>query len=147
MFLKVDKETMSQATNKKGNLMTENGQPVLNWKLWASTFGFTKFINIEHIYNPTEEALTELIKISNYITKYIAKDFILLRENKKKYWSSRGMTKPIKSTELILDIASDCERQELNLLKFHTNLYPIINRETGEIERTVSTNYLINVPF
>jgi len=140
MFLKTLAVHMENATTKKGNDMTENGQSVLNWKLWANKFGFTKFLDISHLYGNSSENYTELLKVSNYITKYITKDLIELRANKKKYWASRGLTKPKK--ESFSKVKGTPGR-----VPFHKSNYSIIHHLTGEVVNAITTTCYEELPF
>ena len=140
MFLNTLQCYMEQSINKKGNDITENGQNVLNWSLWASRFGFTKFINISHLYKNTTESYTELMKVANYITKYITKDLILLRANKKKYWCSRSLQKPIKTTYTK-------RKSTAQTVPFHKSNYSIVHKITGEVVNTITTTCYEDLVF
>lgn len=61
----------------------KNGKAIYNLEKWK--YGFSTATKIEN-----------KIKTSNYIKKYITKDMIVVG-NKKRYWASRNLQKPIKT--------------------------------------------------
>jgi hypothetical protein len=67
-------------------IISKDGKPV--YKLATYTLGFSDFINIG---NTPEDRL----RVSLYVKKYMTKQTEIIFFGKKRYWASRGLTKPI----------------------------------------------------
>ena len=76
---------------KKTNVI-QNNRRVYN--VTSFRYGFT---NAQHVDNDDKQ------KVANYIAKYITKDMVLI-SNRKRYWSSRNLRKPLKYHNCLYDI-------------------------------------------
>lgn len=117
-----------------GKTYKNTNQKMYNWIDYENKFGYNSFIDISNV------SIAEKYKISNYITKYITKDFCEFRENKKKYWSSKGLGMPNKSNTLLnyeefqkMIKIKECETE----LIIHQKCYNFKNNVSGAIENTV----------
>lgn len=81
LIANVPKWVFIEARTPKGKLIKENGLQIYNLKNY--NLGFTTISLIQ-----SQE------KVSNYISKYATKELITLK-NKKRYWYSRNLEKPI----------------------------------------------------
>jgi len=77
---------------KTGRLINRHGQQVYNIVSWEKNNGWGH-----------AEIIRDQMKIANYMTKYIVKDFeTTVSKNKKKYWCSKGLEKPAEKRLLVL---------------------------------------------
>ena len=92
---------------KKGEKQKFEEITVYNIEDWR--YGFT-----------TATKVSDKYKVANYITKYITKNMHETVEfNKKKYWSSHGLQKPVESyyeTELFDDLKPDFENEIVKII-------------------------------
>lgn len=97
------------------------GSKVYNCETWA--YGFT---NVQKVRSK--------IKVANYITKYITKDFINspVRKGKKKYWSSKNLTLP---SEKYIDYDMNLAR-EADFSSDICNIYEISKDEAKKLNLT-----------
>lgn len=101
---------------------------VYNW-IDTIDFGFNDYIYIADV-----EAI-EKFRMALYVTKYITKDLVLNRFNKKMYWVSKDLKKPYVQNYLIKNI-NDFDFKAKNAI-LTENTYSLVNDETGEIYNTV----------
>ena len=87
LIANVPKWEFIEAKRPDGTLIKENGLQIYNLKNYK--LGFTTISKIQ-----------DQEKVSNYITKYATKELITLK-NKKRYWYSRNLEKPITDYDLI----------------------------------------------
>lgn len=116
-----------------GRTYKDTGRKMFNWIDFEKKFGHNSFIDI------SETDITERYKISTYLTKYITKSFVEVRQNKKKYWCSKGLAKPTTTNALI-----DTRKFEDCLFNYyitnnsiHKSEYIINDNTTGEIYNKV----------
>lgn len=107
---------------------------------WVDTidYGFNDYVDISNI-----EAI-EKFRIALYITKYITKELIIDRFNKKNYWVSKDLKKPYIRKYLIKNI--DEFDFKANNVILTENTYSIKNAETEEIYNTV-TDFIVYKPL
>ncbi len=94
---------------------------------WIDTidFGFNDYVYIADI-----EAI-EKFRIALYITKYITKDLITNRFNKKVYWASKDLKEAYTETYLIKDVEEFNFKS--NQLILTENIYFIKDEQTGQV--------------
>ncbi|HSH51362.1 MAG TPA: hypothetical protein VK982_06530, partial [Bacteroidales bacterium] len=89
----------------------------------------------------------ERFKMANYVMKYITKDLVQSRFNKKMYWCSRGLKNPTVTNTL----ASNKKLKSLkepDKLIITENDYYINNPETGEVFNKINDFTVYNpLPF
>lgn len=130
LFLYTDnRETDFERAVHNGRALSHFGRSLVNWKKWRN-FGYTSFLDISHTNEPTVQGITEKLKISNYISKYITKDFAEHRFNKKKYWCSKGLEKPVRNIELQFE-----EQEQIPGIKVTEYSFDIetVDEDTGEV--------------
>jgi hypothetical protein len=117
MFIYTEnKEHFVKARYPNGRLLKDKRKnQVWNWSLWTEKMGFATFVDISH----TNTSYEQKLKISQYATKYVTKNFAigLYRRNKKKYWCSQGLNLPMitdnippESIEIIEDYPSEYKK-------------------------------------
>lgn len=74
-----------------------HNEPIYNLKPY--TLGFSNFTKIR-----------DKAKTANYCRKYITKDLLAMRKNKKRYWASRGLNRPERIDNLALEDVEDAFR-------------------------------------
>lgn len=87
----------------------KKGRDIYNLKNWK--MGFTNFTKVGD-----REA------VSAYVKKYITKDFVPDRDEKKRYWASKGLRKPIKRNNVDLTELDMTSEQ----LIFETDLFTMV---------------------
>lgn len=125
-----------------GKTYKNTGRKMFNWIEYENKFGFNSLIDIRNM------PLDQMYKIANYLTKYMTKEIGLLRFNKKKYWSSKGLQRPNKINRLL----SYEEYQEFinnistsDIIRYDE--YYCKDKQTGEIFNTVTEIVRLNLPF
>ena len=109
---------------------------IYNW-VDMIDYGFNDYLYIGDC-NPLER-----FKMANYVMKYITKELAQKRFNKKMYWCSRGLKKPIITNTLTFKK----DMSFAGVIVSH-NRYYVKDGETGEIFNTVKDITVFNpLPF
>lgn len=130
-----------------GKIYKDTGRKIYNWIDYENKFGWNTLIDIRNI------SPEEMYKIACYLTKYMTKAIGILRMNKKKYWSSKGLRRPNKTNTLIsYEVYKSFMVEELrggegSLYIISHNEYCYKDRSTGEVYNTVFELVEINSPF
>ena len=103
-------------------------RPIYNW-LDTEDLGFNYYLYIGD-FEPLERVIT-----TNYVTKYITKDLVKKRFNKKMYWCSRGLWEPSVASTYVYDY--DLENIKSSGTIITQNTYNLKDPESGEIFNTV----------
>lgn len=117
--------------NKKNGYI----RPVYNW-LDTIEFGFNDYVYIGNV-EPLER-----IKIANYISKYITKELVTGRFNKKLYWTTKGLKLPKVKRFLTNNI--NIEEYVKHGIVINKSNYNIIDDETGYIFNNVEDILIYN---
>lgn len=119
--------------NKKGTF----SRRIYNW-VDTIDYGFNDYLYIGDC-NPLER-----YKMANYVIKYITKDLVKERFNKKMYWSSRGLKKPTITNTLMFNKNNISSTGII----ISQGEYYIKDKETGEIFNSVKDITVFNpLPF
>lgn len=114
-------------------------RPIYNW-LDTDDYGFNYYLYIVDL-EPLERVI-----MTNYITKYITKDLVEKRFNKKMYWCSRGLWEPSVASTYVYDY--DVETIKSSGTIITQNTYYIKDPESGDIFNKVHDFTLYNpCPF
>lgn len=131
-----------EAMRDTGRTYKDTKRKMYNWIEYENKYGLNSFIGLQNI------AIEEQYKISNYLTKYITKQFCKARENKKKYWSSRTLETPTKTNTLLTyDEYIEVVKYNTSSNSIYENVYNIKNRDTGEIQNTIIETVKYNLGF
>lgn len=130
-----------------GRTYRDTGRKIYNWIDYEEKFGWNTLIDIRGV------PLEEMYKIAKYLTKYMTKALGILRHNKKKYWSSKGLQRPKKTSTLIsyevykafmVEVLRDGQASDYIITE---NEYHYKDRTTGEVINTVYELVEVNMPF
>ena len=101
-------------------------RPIYNW-LDTADYGFNYYLYIGDL-EPLER-----VKMANYVTKYITKELVKKRFNKKMYWASRGLWEPNVASTYVYDVETIMSSGTI----ITQNTYYLKEPESGEIFNTV----------
>ena len=130
-----------------GKVYKDTGRKIYNWIDYEEKFGWNTLIDIRGV------PLEEMYKIAKYLTKYMTKALGILRHNKKKYWSSKGLKRPKKTSTLISyevykDFMAEMVRGGcVSDFIITENEYHYKDKLTGEVINTVYELVELNIPF
>lgn len=130
-----------------GKVYKDTGRKIYNWIDYEKKFGWNTLIDIRGV------PLEEMYKIAKYLTKYMTKALGILRHNKKKYWASKGLKRPKKSSTLISyevyrNFMAEMVRGGcVSDFIITENEYQFKDRTTGEVINSVYELVELNIPF
>ena len=101
-------------------------RPIYNW-VDTIDYGYNDYLYIGNI-EPLER-----VKMANYVTKYITKELVKKRFNRKMYWASRGLWEPNVASTYVYDVETIMSSGTI----ITQNTYNLKDPESGEIFNTV----------